>query len=225
MWKQGFLGVVADKEWDAIRAAKLLKVTWSKTDPAFPSFADLYDHIRKAPVRKREEPLKRGNVDEALAGAARIVEAEYEWPFQSHSSMGPACAVCEVKDGSVTLWTGSSKPHFARDGVAKLLNLPVEKVAAHWIHGSGAYGRNDGGDAALDAAVLADAVKRPVRLQYMRNEGHGWDPKGPASIHRARAGLDSTRERRRISNLKVKDFHASTSTPTRAIRATAWRGS
>jgi nicotinate dehydrogenase subunit B len=191
VWKEGFLGIVANKEWDAIRAARQLKVTWSKPDAAFPSYAELYDHIRKAPVRKRDETVKRGNVDEAMAGAARIVEAEYEWPFQSHSSMGPACALCEVKDGKATLWTGSSKPHYARDGVAKLLGIPVDQVTAHWIHGSGAYGRNDGGDAAMDAAVLADAVKRPVRLQYMRNEGHGWDPKGPASIHRARAGLDA----------------------------------
>ncbi len=105
--------------------------------------------------------------------------------------MGPACALCEVKDGGATLWTGTSKPHFARDGVAALLKLPVERVEAHWIPGPGAYGRNDGGDAALDAAVLAQAVGRPVRLQYMRYEGHGWDPKGPASIHRGRAGFDA----------------------------------
>jgi CO/xanthine dehydrogenase Mo-binding subunit len=189
--KAGLLAVVADKEWNAIRAAQALKVTWSKSAPPFPKYADLYDHIRQAPVRKREAPVHNGDVDKGFAAAARIVEAEYEWPFQSHSSMGPACAVCEISDGGATLWTGSSKPHFARDGIAKLLGLPVEKVHANWIPGPGAYGRNDGGDAALDAAALAQAVGRPVRVQYMRYEGHGWDPKGPASIHRARAGLDA----------------------------------
>ena len=191
VWKDGFLGVVADKEWDAIRAAQRLKVTWSNAAAPFPKYEELYDHIRQAPVRHREAPVAKGDVDAALAKAARVVEAEYEWPYQSHSSMGPGCAVCEVKDGKAILWTGTSKPHFARDGVAAILKLPVEHVVAHWIPGAGAYGRNDAGDAALDAAVLAQAVGRPVRLQYMRYEGHGWDPKGPASIHRARAGFDA----------------------------------
>ena len=119
VWNQGFLGVVADKEWDAIKAAQQLKVTWSNAAPPFPDQASLYDHIRKAPVRKQESPdPQTGNVDDAFKGAARVIEAEYEWPFQSHASMGPACAVVEIKNDQVTLWTGSQKPHFTRDGVA-----------------------------------------------------------------------------------------------------------
>src|SRR5882724_11120430 len=90
-----------------------------------------------------------------------------------------------------TLWTGSQKPHFARDGVARALGLSQDKVHGVWVPGPGSYGRNDAGDAAIDAAVLAKAVGRPVRVQGMRYEGHGWDPKGPASIHRARAALDA----------------------------------
>src|SRR6516225_4081383 len=123
-------------------------------------------------------------VDEAFKSAARIIEAEYEWPFQSHASMGPACAVVAIENDQVTLWTGSQKPHFTRDGVAAILGLPPDKVRAIWIPGPGSYGRNDAGDAAMDAALLAKAVGKPVRLQYMRDQGTGWDPKGPASIHR-----------------------------------------
>src|SRR4051812_25912495 len=193
VWDKGFLGVVADKEWDAIKASKQLKVEWSDAKPPFPNMSDLYDHLRKTPARKKEiEGKTVGNVEEAFKTAARIVEAEYEWPFQSHASMGPGCAIVEIKDGEATLWTGSQKPHYTRDGVARILGMPPEKVRGIWVPGPGCYGRNDGGDAAMDAALLAKAVGRPVRLQYTREQGTGWDPKGPASIHRARAAIDAS---------------------------------
>ena len=191
VWNQGFLGVVADKEWDAIKAARELKVTWSNPAPPFPDQASLYDHIRKAPVRKSETEGKPvGDVDAALKNAVRVIEAEYEWPFQSHASMGPACAVVDIKGNQVTVWPGSQKPHFTRDGVAKILGVSTDKVRGIWTLGPGSYGRNDAGDCAMDAALLAKAVGRPVRLQYMRDQATGWDPKAPASIHRARAAID-----------------------------------
>jgi CO/xanthine dehydrogenase Mo-binding subunit len=187
---QGFLGIVAEREWDAVQAAERLKVTWSEATPPFPENSSLYDHIRQAPVVKREVPVAAGEIDPVFVGAARVVEAEYEWPFQSHASMGPACAVVDAGADGATLWTGSQKPHFARDGVARILGLPREKVHGIWVPGPGSYGRNDAGDAGIDAALLSKAVGRPVRVQGMRYEGHGWDPKGPASIHHARAALD-----------------------------------
>src|SRR5215469_555499 len=191
VWNQGFLGVVADKEWDAIKAARALKVTWSNPAPPFPDQASLYDHIRKAPVRKSETEGKPvGDVDTAFKDAARVIEAEYEWPFQSHASMGPACAVVDIKGDRVTVWTGSQKPHFTRDGVAKILGVSTDKVRGIWTLGPGSYGRNDAGDCAMDATLLAKAVGRPVRLQYMRDQATGWDPKAPASIHRVRAAID-----------------------------------
>ena len=191
VWQKGFLGVVADKEWDAIKAAEKLKVKWSKVEPPFPDQATLYDHIRKAPVRKKQIDKTNGDVDEAFKSAARVIEAEYEWPFQSHACMGPACAVVEIKDGKVKCWTGSQKSHFVQLGLAAQLNVPLADVHTLWIPGPGCYGRNDADDCAADAAVLAKAVGRPVRLQYTREEGTGWDPKGPASIHKARAAIDA----------------------------------
>jgi CO/xanthine dehydrogenase Mo-binding subunit len=190
--EKDLLAVVAETEWQAIKAAEALKVEWSDVAPPFPTVAGLYDHIRKAPVRRREVVADTGHADEAFRTAARVVEAEYEWPFQSHACMGPACAVVEIKDGQVTCWTGSQKPHFVRDGIAAILGMPVEKVRAIWTIGPGSYGRNDAGDAALDAAVLARAVGRPVRVQGPRDHGTAWDPKAPASIHRARAAIDAT---------------------------------
>jgi CO/xanthine dehydrogenase Mo-binding subunit len=189
--EKDFIGVVADKEWDAVKAAQKLKIQWSDTKPPFLDQALLYDHIRNAPVRKRVAEHDDGpKVDEAFRNAARVIAAEYEWPFQSHASMGPACAVVEIKDGAATLWTGSVKSHYARDGVAAILGLPPEKVRGIWKPGAGAYGRNDAGDAAMDAAVLAKHVGRPVRLQYMRADATGWDPKAPAYVQRARAAID-----------------------------------
>ncbi len=173
-----------------MHAAERLQVTWSEAAPPFPENSALYQHIRQAPVVKREVPVASGEIDPVFSGAARVIEAEYEWPFQSHASMGPACAVVDARADGATLWTGSQKPHFARDGVARVLGLPQDKVHGIWVPGPGSYGRNDAGDAGIDAALLSKAVGRPVRVQGMRYEGHGWDPKGPASIHRARAALD-----------------------------------
>ncbi len=192
VWDKGFLGVVADKEWDAIQAAQKLKVAWSDAPPPFPEQAALYDHIRKASVRKRQIEKENGNVDEAFKSAAKVIEAEYEWPFQSHASMGPACALVEIKDGQVTCWSGTQKSHFQQQGLASTLGVPVESVHVIWKAGPGSYGRNDADDAAMDAAVMAKAVGKPVRVQYMRDQGTGWDPKGPASVHKVRAAIDAS---------------------------------
>jgi nicotinate dehydrogenase subunit B len=187
-----FLAVVAEREWDAIEAARTLEVKWTPpaADP-FPGTDGLHQHIRSAPVVKREDSTKKGDVEAAFKSAAKVIEAEYEWPLQSHSSMGPACAVADVRDGQATVWTGSQKPHSTRDGVAKLLGLAQEKVRGVWVMGPGSYGRNDAGDAAMDAAYISKLTGKPVRLQGMRLDGTAWDPKGAACVHRARAALDA----------------------------------
>lgn len=191
VWKGGFLAVAAPREWDAIRAAQALKVEWSAAPPPFPDQAAIYDHIRRAPVTKRVVAMQQGDAAAAITGAARVVEAEYEWPFHSHSSMGPGCAVADVRADGARIWTGSQKPHAVRDGVAKFLGLPPEAVHTVWVTGPGSYGRNDAGDTPFDAAFLSRELGAPVRVQYMRNEGHGWDTKSPASVQRVRAGLDA----------------------------------
>jgi CO/xanthine dehydrogenase Mo-binding subunit len=186
------VAVLSENEWDAVQAARRLDVQWAQpVSPPFPGSDKLHDHIRQAPVVRREEPVKTGDIDAAFKSAARVIEAQYEWPLQSHSSMGPACAVAHVQADEATLWTGSQKPHFTRDGVAKMIGLPPEKVHGLWVMGPGSYGRNDAGDAALDAAYLSKVTGRPVRVQGMRSDGTVWDPKGPACVHRARAALDA----------------------------------
>jgi nicotinate dehydrogenase subunit B len=193
VWDKGFLGVVADREWDAIKAANELKVAWSNPAPPFLDQSTLYDHIRSATPRHHElEGKQTGNVDDAFKTAARVIEAEYQWPFQSHACMGPACALVEIKDDQVTCWSGTQKAHFVQAGLAAILQVPQDKVRVIWTTGPGSYGRNDADDCAMDAAVLAKAAGKPVRLQYMRNQGTGWDPKAPASIHKVRAALDAS---------------------------------
>jgi CO/xanthine dehydrogenase Mo-binding subunit len=170
----------------------MLKVRWTQPKNPFPTSETIYDHIRSAPTAKRDDTEKKGDVAAAFQGAARVVEAEYQWPFQSHASMGPACAVVDARPDGATLWTGTQKPHAARDGVARLLGLPPEKVHGIWVVGPGSYGRNDAGDAALDAALLSKLTGKPVRVQGMRGDGTAWDPKAPASVHRVRAALDAS---------------------------------
>ncbi len=194
-----YLAVVAEREWDAVRASQQLAVEWSESAAAFPDMDELYDHIREAPVVRESAGGGRASdiapdieaFNAALGTADRVVEAEYEFPFQSHASMGPACAVCDVREDSATLWSGSQKPHYAAQGVARLLGIPEDNVRAIWVTGPGSYGRNDAGDAAMDAALISRATGRPVRVQGMRHEGSGWDPKAPASVHQVRAGLDA----------------------------------
>ena len=185
------IAVVADREWDAVRAARALKVTWTPPCTPFPAMATLYDHIRNAKGIGSETPVKKGDVDAAMKGAHRVIEAEYEWPLQSHASMGPACAVADVRPDGATIWTGSQKPHYVQTGTAKLVGLPPSSVRTTWIPGPGSYGRNDAGDAAHDAALLSKLTGKPVRVQYMRHDGTAWDPKGPAAVYRARAGVDA----------------------------------
>ncbi len=190
VWQKAFIGLVAPKQWDAVRAARQLKVTWSEVKPPFPDQKEIYNHVRKAPVMKRNEEQNVGDVTAAFAGAARVIEHTYEWPFQSHASMAPACGVADVRDGEATIWSGGQKPHHCRDGIALMFKLPEEKVKVMSMVGPGSYGRNDSGDATMDAAVLSKAVGKPVRVQYMRADGTQWDPKSPASSHTSRAALD-----------------------------------
>jgi CO/xanthine dehydrogenase Mo-binding subunit len=190
--EKDYLAVVAEREWDAVRAAETLKVQWTAQCAPFPPMEKLYQHIRETKANGKGMPVNKGDVDSALKGAARVVQAEYEWPLQSHASMGPACAIADVKDGEARLWTGSQKSHFGRMGAAKMAGLPPEKVRATWVMGPGSYGRNDAGDAAHDATLLSKLTGRPVRVQYMRHEGTGWDPKGPAAVFKGRAGIDAS---------------------------------
>lgn len=182
----GILAVLAEREWDAIKAASALEVSWSEPGDAFPEQSDLYEHLTAASAEKTQISVNDGDPHASPEGADTVVEAAYEWPFQSHASMVGGCAVADVRDDRATVWSGTQKPHAARTGIATLLGMSSARVRVVWVRGPGSYGRNDAGDAALEAAFLSRAVGRPVRLQYTRAQGTGWDPKSPASVHQCR---------------------------------------
>ena len=190
--KGDFLAVVCEREEQAIAAAKALPVEWSRPAPLYWESDDaLYEALRTGKPKSTRSEDVHGDVEAALAAAARRVEARYEFPFQSHASMGPGCAVADVRDGGAVVWSGGQKPYPLRGAIAEMLALPPEKVRVVWMPGPGSYGMNDADDAAMDAAIVSQAVGRPVRVQYMRHEGTGWDPKGPPAVFRMRAGLDA----------------------------------
>jgi len=201
--KGDFIAVVAPKEWHAIKASRELKVTWSETAPPFPRGDTLFEHIRAAPVASDSSrggfggagaPINAEPTLAAIAGAARRVEAEYEVPFQSHARMGPSVGVADVRGGEALVYSDTQKSHDQRDGIAKILGLPPEKVRVIWKPGPGSYGRSDSDEAAFEAAVISQLIGAPVRVQWMRNEGHGWDPKAPACVISCKAGLTGANE-------------------------------
>jgi nicotinate dehydrogenase subunit B len=186
-----FVGVVCRREEQAVRAARELRLTWSRPAPMFSSsYDELYRALRSTAPRISKRELNEGDVDAALAGAAKVLDARYDYPFQSHACMGPACAIADVKPGATTVWMGGQKPYGLRKAVAGLLTQPLEQVRVSWMPGPGSYGMNDADDAAIDAALLSRAVGKPVRLQYSRADGIAWDPKGPPISTRMRGAID-----------------------------------
>ncbi|HXX38247.1 MAG TPA: molybdopterin cofactor-binding domain-containing protein [bacterium] len=188
--KGDFVGVVAQAEWQVIQATQKLKVTWSTSTPAWPKMADLYDAMWAMSPSTRRVMAQVGDVDAALASAPRTIEARYGWPFQSHAMMGPSCAVADVGDGRATVWSSTQHPHQLQHGIADLLGVAPNAVHVIWVEGAGSYGRAGAEDAAADAALLSQAVGRPVRVQWTRADETGWDPKGPPVVVSVRAGVD-----------------------------------
>src|SRR5260370_6189702 len=158
------LRFASEKGWNAVKAASALVVGGSEWKPNSPGPDKLHEHIRKAPVIKRGIKRENGSVEEGLKQAARVIEGQYEYPTQSHSSMGPACAVADVRGEAATIWTSTQKPYDSATCVAELLGMPREKVRAIWMFGTGSYGRNDQGDPTADAAVLLLHL-RPSRVE------------------------------------------------------------
>ena len=187
--KRNFVGVVADTEWAAVRAAKELKIDWSAPAARFPS--DVYAHMRAAQPRVTRDLVRQGDAAAALAAASKKIEASYEWPFQAHATMGPGCAVADFHtEGITTVWTGAQKPHALQKGLAQMLAIRPEQVHVVWVQAAGSYGRAGDEDVAADAALLSQAVGKPVRLQWSRADMTAWGGKGPAAIIDLAAALD-----------------------------------
>src|SRR5262249_44073302 len=182
-----FLGVVAEREEQAIRArAALLKSAKWTLGPELPDPARLFDVIKSLPSKDSTIGVKEG----AAPANARSFEAVYTKPYMAHASIGPSCSVAEFKDGKMTVWTHSHGVFPLRAELAKALKMPTAALRCVHVEGSGCYGHNGADDVAVDAALLARALPgRPVRLQWMRDDEFGWEPYGPAMMMRAKAAL------------------------------------
>lgn len=197
--KGNFVGVVARTEWAAIQAADPgtgIRVTWTDGQPLVPQ-ASLAEALRDpANQYASVEMVNDGDVDHALSSAAATREASYFTPFQMHAAMGASCGVADVRSSpdpstgiQVTVWSGTQNVYALRGAVAHLLSVPTESVHVVYEEAAGCYGHNGADDAAADAALLSHAVGKPVRVQWSRQDEHGWEPLGPAMAHDMRGGI------------------------------------
>ena len=175
------LAVVADEEWNAVRASRTLRAQWSE-GTGLPSQSGLVESLRNEPGIVDETLVNKGSPAGQRPDGAKALTATYYWPMQSHASIGPSCAVADVNNDSATVWTASQGTHGNQKTFAKFLGLPKEKVRMIYLEGSGCYGMNGHEDAAADAAILSRATGRPVRVQWTREDELGWDPKGPPQL-------------------------------------------
>jgi isoquinoline 1-oxidoreductase len=184
-----FVGVVAEREEQAIEAARRLKVRWK----AVPPLADLNTPeaaLRAVPARRRQL-LQTSDTTAALAEAAHCIERSYVWPYQMHGSIGPSCAVADWRDDHLTLWSGTQNPHVLRIDMARLSGLDEGAIEIVRMEAAGCYGRNCADDVCADAVLLSRAVGRPVRVQLTRDQEHLWEPKGAAQLMDVRGGADA----------------------------------
>lgn len=188
--KKNFVGVVAEKPWQAIQAANKLKVNWSN-GAGLAKQAEYYDYLRKQSPSRDAFLINSGDVDQVLASAAAVLKTTYFHPFQMHGSMGSSCAVADVSNGKATIWSATQGVWQQRGSAAMLLGMNPEDVHVIFTRGSGCYGHNGADTVSYDAALLSQAVGKPVRVQLSRKDEMAWENYGNAYVLDCRAGLDA----------------------------------
>ncbi len=188
--KNNFVGVVAEKPWQAIQAAKSLNVTWAP-GTGLPPQANFYDRLRNQKPTRDTLLLDSKDVDEKFSKAATVLKATYQHPYQMHGSMGSSCAVADVRGDTATLWSATQGAWYMRGGAAMILGLKPENVHVIFTRGSGCYGNNGADTVTYDAALLSQAVARPVRVQLSRKDEMAWESYGNAFVLDERAALDA----------------------------------
>jgi len=185
-----FLAVVAKKEFQAIKAMRALSAVAKWNEKAgLPNQNDLLHVITGLP--SKDSVIFE--VSNPAVSGQRTLEATYTRPYQSHGSIGPSCAVAQLNNDVMTVWTHTQGVYPDRQGVAEMLRVPPAKVRLIHVEGSGCYGHNGADDAAADAALIARELPGiPVRVQWMREQEHGWEPYGPAMVTKLKASLDDS---------------------------------
>jgi len=206
--KRDFVAVVCEQEFQAVAASRALTVEWKPPAEGIDSKA-VYDAMRqeKGDV---DELRKHGDAGPAYERGKLRLASSYRTPYQTHGSIGPSCGVADVKPDSAVVWSATQGSFPLRDAIAGLIGLPKDKVRVIWAEGAGCYGHNGADDASAEAAVISQLVRRPVRVQWMRHDEHGWDPKCPASEAQTQASLGA--------DGKVESWSYLISTPTHISR-------
>jgi nicotinate dehydrogenase subunit B len=186
-----YLAVIAEREYQAVQAMRALaKAAKWQESASLPPPNDAYTSFQKLPT---EDYVDLGGPAEAAMGTGAI-SATYRRPYQMHASIGPSCAVGLAENGNVTVWSHTQGVYPLRAAIAEMLRVPVDRVRVIHMEGSGCYGHNGADDAGADAALLAMALPgRPVRIQWMREDEHAWEPYGSMMISTARAKLENGR--------------------------------
>lgn len=166
-----FVGVVAEREEQAIRAAHDLKVSWKPFTAKLPDLSDVAQAIRDNP-RVQRTVLDKGDVDGGIANASQRLSRSYLWPYQLHASIGPSCALADFTDNQIRVWSGTQNPHLLRADLAWLLECAEDRIEIIRMEAAGCYGRNCADDVCADAVLLSRAVQRPVRVQLTREQEH-----------------------------------------------------
>jgi nicotinate dehydrogenase subunit B len=187
--RKNFVGVVTEKPWQALQAAAALKVQWTPGS-RLPAQSELYEWMRKQPSRDALV-LDSGDIERTLTSAATVLKATYLHPYQMHASMGTSCAVADVRGDGATVWSPTQSAYPTRSGVAMLTGVPLEKVRVIFTRGSGCYGINGADTVSFDAALLSQAVAKPVRIQLTRKDEMAWENYGLAYVIDQRIGLDA----------------------------------
>ena len=187
--RKDFVGVVAEAQYEAMLAARQLAVHWNQ-GPELPPQKDFFEHLQRQPSKDTLSVDSR-DVAKALAAAGNVLRARYTYPYQMHGSVGASCAVADVRSDRATIWSATQSAYPTRGIVAKLLNLPLNSVRVIYVRGSGCYGLNGADAVSFDAAILSQAVGRPVRLQFSREDEMMWENLGAACVIEHRASLAS----------------------------------
>jgi CO/xanthine dehydrogenase Mo-binding subunit len=188
--RNNFVGVVAEKPWQALQIAEKLRVTWTP-GPRLSPQRDAYQAIRKAPSTDTLL-VDSGDVDTMLGSAATVLRATYLHPYQMHGSIGTSCAVADVQGDRATLWSATQSVFPTRNTSAAILGLKPESVRVIYTRGAGCFGINGADTVTYDAAVLSQAVGKPVRVQLSRKDEMAWENFGNLFAIDQRAGLDAS---------------------------------
>lgn len=213
-----FVAVVAQEEWQAIQAMDSLQTTWTPSPGLLSSNGNVYEYLRTTNRVSQSVTVPLvGNVDTAIAGAAKTLSAQYNYPGQSHGMLAPSCAIADVQNGQAICWSGTQSPFSTQASIAAIIGVPTTNVRVIALYNSGAYGREGTDDVATAAAYLSQQVGKPVRLQWMRQQEQGWEPTYPPSAFSFRAGVDSTGQIIAWDHQEFATAAAGTDLPTQLI--------